>query len=108
MIDFELQSVYGGWGVIRTPDDVDFTLRTGDDTYEIWGSITELLELYARLRLEESGGVLLGSGTYGEIDVHENHFSLETHGTGVEGSLESPGSGGTIASGRFLPEGRQR
>lgn len=89
MIDLELQSVSYGWEAIWTPDDVDFILRTGDTSRELWASVQELVELYARLRQEQSGDVLLGSSAFAEVAADGGRVRVQTRGTVAEAPMQA-------------------
>jgi hypothetical protein len=55
MLAFELRGVYGGWdqAVFGPSDQVDYVVRTGEDSMASYDSVHSLLKLYDLARLEQ-------------------------------------------------------
>lgn len=68
MIEFTLESAWGGWDETSIPDNLEITLRTNDTTHQMEASLRELLELYGMALHEREGTITVGTGKYIELE----------------------------------------
>ena len=73
MIEFKLDSEWGGWSHAAIPDDVEMTIRTSDTTHHMEISLTSLMELYGYVVHEKECDMVVGTGDFIEI-IAENGY----------------------------------
>src|SRR6056297_742265 len=97
MIEFCLQNIYDGWQSVRSPDNIEFTVRLSESqSFEVFASIVELAELYKKVRAEEECDMMIGTGniiqieTAGEVVIFRFDEQYETVTTfdDLENSIE--------------------
>lgn len=75
MIEFCLQNIYDGWQSVRSPDNIEFTVRMSEShSFDVFASILELAQLYEKIRAREECDMMIGTG---------NIIQIQTAGEGV-------------------------
>lgn len=96
MIEFELESEWGGWDHISIPDDMEVVLRTSNTEHHMQISLASLLELYGHVVHRQSCDMVVGTGDFIEITLENDHvqfrkppLTIRTTFEELETSLES-------------------
>lgn len=74
MMEFELESEWGGWDHISIPDDMEVLLRTSNTEHSMQISLASLLELYGYVVHRQSCDMVVGTGDIIEISLEDNHI----------------------------------
>jgi len=77
MIEFCLQNIYDGWQSVRSPDNIEFTVRMSERrSFDVFASIVELVELYEKVRAKEECNMMIGTGNIIQIKTADEGVIL--------------------------------
>lgn len=77
---FSLRKIWDGWRSVRSPDNIKFTIRFSDEqSFDMFGSILELVDLYDLVRAKKGCDTMIGTGNIIQIKPvdGEAHFILD-------------------------------
>lgn len=88
MIEFQIEKVWDGWLTIQTPDDVDITIKTDSESDTFAVALSDLLELYGYAVHEKPGSLLVGTGTFVELEITNGGVRFQKYRIDVETTFE--------------------